>query len=90
MSQYATGGMIPPHKPDGDHIPVLLSPCLSTFIRPGEANVEAMARLLEGADLEPSPMCGPEPERGPDRFGRRWFAPAPRRPWWRRLMWWRP
>lgn len=81
-----TGGTMPPYRPDDDRVLAVLSPGRSASLRPGETHVEAMARLLEGVDLDPSPLYGPEPEHGPDPFGRRFFAPAQRPAWWRRLL----
>jgi hypothetical protein len=48
---FATGGVLPIAPLEGDQIPAILSPCLSTVRRPGETWVEAMRRLEEGEEL---------------------------------------
>jgi hypothetical protein len=53
-----TGGTMPPHRPDSDTVPALLSEGRYTTLRPGETPSEAMGRLLAGEDLDPPPGGG--------------------------------
>jgi hypothetical protein len=56
-SRFATGGVISgPGSNVSDSIPVMLSPGRCVIKRPGETEAEAMRRLMEGVDIDDSPL----------------------------------
>jgi hypothetical protein len=74
-SRFATGGVISGHGCDrSDSIPAFLSPGRCVIKRPGETDREAMDRLMEGSDVEDSPLLRALNEPGSIEvvYGDRW------------------